>query len=159
RWCRRNPALATVSGLALAAMVAALVVAVSFGVYQGQVAKDLRKEKDATKDALEKAEIERDRAASRLAEHYLDRGLVACTKDGDAGVGMLWLCRALETTPSGDDELSFTIRHNLAGWGSTVPSLRAICSHQGEVTAVAFSPDGKVILTGSGGYTNNKPWV
>jgi WD40 repeat protein/Flp pilus assembly protein TadD len=147
RWCRRNPPLATVSGLALAAVAAALVVAVSFGVYQGRVAEDLRKEKDATKDALEKAETERDRAASRLAENYLDRGLAACNKDGDAGLGLLWMCKALEALPSRESELEKTIRINLAAWQTDLHSLKAVLSHQGAVSAVAFSSDGRTVCT------------
>jgi serine/threonine-protein kinase len=89
RWCRRNPALAAVSGLAVAAAVAAVVVSVSFAIYQAGAAEDLKakellarqtaakleEEQESTKAALRNVESERDRAASRLAENYLDRGL------------------------------------------------------------------------------------
>jgi WD40 repeat protein/tRNA A-37 threonylcarbamoyl transferase component Bud32 len=154
RWCRRNPALAAATGLALAAAVTAVVVSVSFGIYQTQAAEDLR-------TALREAETERDRAASRLAENYQDRGLVACTKDGDAALGLLWMCRALEMVPARDTALREEIQTQWEGWQTEVPPLKEIFPHQGQVTAVAFRPDGKAVLTGSGGIIDNnpfKPW-
>jgi WD40 repeat protein/tRNA A-37 threonylcarbamoyl transferase component Bud32 len=167
RWCRRNPALAAASGLGLAAAMIALVVSVSFGIYQTQAAEDLRtalkqvKDEHAnTKNALREAETERDKAATRLAENFLDRGLVACTRDGDAALGLLWMCRALETVPGRNRELQRRIRMQWSGWKTAVPPLKSIFSHQGMVSALAFSPDGKAVLTGSWGYTLRpyKPW-
>jgi serine/threonine protein kinase len=170
RWCVRNPALASVSGLALAAGVAAVIVSVSFGVYQSRAAEELRdafnqvtakellarrtaekleKEQENTRTALREAESERDRAASRLAEIYLDRGLVACTRDGDPALGLHWMGRALEAVPARDAELQKFVQTNWAGWKAEVRPLKGIFSHQGAVRAVAFSPDGRAVLTAS----------
>jgi WD40 repeat protein len=154
RWCQRNPRLAAVSGLAAAAVVTALAVSVSFGIYQAQAAEDLRQEQQATKEALKEAETARDQAASRLAEQYLDRALVVCSQEENPALGILWLCRALESAPKAREDLQRVIRTNLNAWKREMPTARAVFSHQGLVDALAFSPDGKVVLTGSGDYLN-----
>jgi WD40 repeat protein/tetratricopeptide (TPR) repeat protein len=160
RWCRRNPALATASGLAVVGLLAALIVAVWFGIYQAEAAQDLRtalgevqsKEQKLTA-ALKETERERDKAASRLAENYLDRGLVACRNDRDVARGLLWMVKALEAAPKRDENLRWIIRTQLAAWQNEVHPLTAVLTHKGEISAVAFSPDGKAVLTGSADHT------
>jgi WD40 repeat protein len=147
RWCRRNPVLAAVSGLAAVGLTAAAVVAVSFGIYQGRAAADLRAEQRLTKAALTDAEIQRDQAKARLAENHLDRALVACELEDDAALGMVWLTRALEAAPSGEATLDRLIRTNLAAYRRRVPALKAILAPPEVVLAVAFSSDGKTILS------------
>jgi WD40 repeat protein/Flp pilus assembly protein TadD/tRNA A-37 threonylcarbamoyl transferase component Bud32 len=142
RWCRRNPALAAASGLALVGGVAAVAVSISFAIYQSRAAKDVR-------GALHKMESERDRAASRLAENYRDRGLVACTKDEDAALGLHWICRAIETVPANDADFREAIQTQWEFWKNQVPHLQHIFSHQADFSgavACAFSPDGKAVL-------------
>jgi WD40 repeat protein/tRNA A-37 threonylcarbamoyl transferase component Bud32 len=176
RWCRRNPALATASSLALAAGVAVVVVSVSFAIYQSQAAAELgtaleevkTKERLATENSrklkaalgevkdqqrlasenAKKAETQRDRAASRLAAHYLDRGLVSCTKDGDVAVGLHWMSRALEAVPENDNNLRQVIQMQWAGWKTQVHPLKCVFSHLAQGNTMAFSPDGKTVLTG-----------
>src|SRR5205823_3402516 len=41
------------------------------------------------------------------------------------------------------------VQTHWAGWKPEVPPLKGIFSHQGPVFAVAFSPDGRAVLTGS----------
>jgi WD40 repeat protein/tRNA A-37 threonylcarbamoyl transferase component Bud32 len=141
RWCRRKPALAFVSGLAIAALLSTTVVSLVFAFRETQNAKNLG-------DALAVSETNRREAERRLAENYLDRGLNLC-EQGEIGVGLLWLARALETAPEGQVDLQWAIRANLAGWAPRLHSLTAILEHDGPVLAVAFTPDGKTILTGS----------
>jgi WD40 repeat protein/serine/threonine protein kinase/Tfp pilus assembly protein PilF len=149
RWCRRNPALAATSGLALAALVAAVIISVTFAIYQQTAAKEATLHAEKLGTALDNARMERDRAASRLAENYLERGLVACTKDADAAAGLLWMNRALQTVPARDPDLRAVIQTQWAGWKTYVNPLQNVLSHDGQVVAVAFSPDGKKVLTGS----------
>jgi WD40 repeat protein/tetratricopeptide (TPR) repeat protein len=157
RWCKRNPILAAVSGLALAAVATAVAVAICFGIYQAQAAEDLRaaldqaqtQERRATQTA-DKLRIEQEATQTALAENYLDRGLVACTKDSDPSLGLLWLGRALETLPRRGTGWGRTIRQNLASWHAEVHSLQVVLQHQGDVHAMAFSPDGQAVLTASG---------
>src|SRR5262249_34319637 len=71
RWCRRNPALATASGLAAAALAAVAVVSISFGIYQSGTAADLRRalgEKEEAANRLIKALGEKDEAVKSLGK-------------------------------------------------------------------------------------------
>jgi WD40 repeat protein/serine/threonine protein kinase len=163
RWCRRNPALAITGGLAILALVTGTIVSTVFAILaheeQGRteaaleretrVAEKLREEQKRTKAALRDAENQRDRADTRLGEQYLAQGLAACWKEHDPGLGMLWMCRALQTVPPRAKDLAATISTNLAAWRQEVLPLRAILPHSGSVVSVAFSPDGKTIATAS----------
>jgi hypothetical protein len=134
RWCRRNKALAVASGLAAASLLAALVIATLYAVHENRNARELGR-------ALNVSE-------SRLAENYLDRGLILC-EQGDIGTGMLWMARSLQTAPADAADLRWAIRANLTGWSRQLHHLKAILRHQGPVLAVAFSPDGQMVWTGS----------
>jgi hypothetical protein len=163
RWCRRNPAVASSGGMAAAALLAGTIISTVFAVEANRTADDLREEEKRTKTAFHKlgeeqkrtktalhdAEEQRDKADTRLAEQYMDQGLAACSKENNSGLGMLWMCRALETAPRQAKNLRRTIRTNLAAWGQETHSLRAIFSHKAGVHCVAFSPDGRTVLTGS----------
>jgi WD40 repeat protein/tetratricopeptide (TPR) repeat protein/tRNA A-37 threonylcarbamoyl transferase component Bud32 len=170
RWCRRNPTLAAATGLAAAALVAGTVVSVLFALHQAEAAaqlaraaEDLRAEKKQTADALEASEKHRGqlestdkrrRTYTRLsAEMALDKGLTLC-EQGDVRVGMLWLARSLEIAGGDAPDLEYVIRANLAYWRDQLQALLAVFPHNGPVMGVAFSPDGKTILTGTGGPEN-----
>jgi len=90
------------------------------------------------------------RQAAKLA---LERGTSLC-EQGDVGRGMLWMARSLELIPGEeeDDQLQWAIRVKLANWGRSLASLDQVLSHEDWVNAVQFSPDGKLVLTGSGRY-------
>jgi WD40 repeat protein/tRNA A-37 threonylcarbamoyl transferase component Bud32 len=150
KWVKRRPAVA---GL-LAGLVA--VVAVGFGLvwWQWQEAEDARHAADGQRARADAARLTAEErtelAESRLAEHYLDRALVSCDREGDPAMGMLWLARALKAAPATATDLQTTIRANLAGWASEVHHIKAVFSHPEPISAIAFSPDGKTVLTGSG---------
>jgi WD40 repeat protein/serine/threonine protein kinase len=128
RWCRRNPALAAVSGVAGAALVAVLLLGILFSIYQSRALDESR------------------RLSASLAR---DRGLGLC-ETGEIGPGLLWLARGLDLAPEGADDLQRTLRANLAGWRCRVNALLAPpLHHPDEVWAVAFSPDGRTLVTGS----------
>jgi WD40 repeat protein/serine/threonine protein kinase len=167
RWCRRNPALAATAGLALLALVAGTVVSSLFALDALRTADRLRDEERRTRQALgvartERALAEKRRAlaeertrlaASRLAENYLDRGLTACSAEGNPALGGLWLARALEAAPERAADLQRVIRTNLAGWRPRLHPLKGVLAHPGWVQAVAFSPDGRTVLTGGDDHT------
>jgi WD40 repeat protein/serine/threonine protein kinase len=142
RWCRRNRGLAAASGLAATALVAGTIISLVFAIEAIRVADDLREEHKRTQAALDDAD-------TRLAEQYLARGLAACSKDHDPGLGMLWLSRALQTVPPSQKDLAETISTNLSAWGRELHPLRATLRHSREIRAVAFSPDGKTLATAS----------
>lgn len=132
RWCRRKPALAVTGVVAALALLGAIVVSIAFAV---------TKSRDAT------------RIQQQLAESYLDRGLALSEQDDNAR-GLLWMARSLDVLPAGATDLDRVIRLNLAAWSGHLFSLRAFLKiPDGSPLAVAFSPNGSLIVTGSGGGT------
>jgi WD40 repeat protein/serine/threonine protein kinase len=135
RWGRRNPALAAVSGLALLAGSAVVVVSILFGMHQYRSAADLRQERRKS-----------DQLAAGLA---VDKALDLCHK-GNIAHGLLWLARGLEVAGRAEDnDLEWCIRANLGEWSGRLHTLQFCLPHPGSVLAVAVSPDGRTIVTGS----------
>lgn len=126
RWCRRKPALAAACALAIVALATTVVLSINFGIHQSRAA---------------------DRNQRLLAESYLDKGLGLCDQ-GDLSRGLLWLARSLETTPSRATDLEQVIRANLGAWAPPTPRLRRVMKLAESCETVAFSRDGKIMLTG-----------
>jgi hypothetical protein len=57
---------------------------------------------------------------------------------GELGPGLLWLVRALETVPAGDDRLGASLRLLLGGWGRQLHTLEGRHVFPGKVRAVGF---------------------
>jgi eukaryotic-like serine/threonine-protein kinase len=163
RWCRRNPGLAIASATAVAALMVAAAVSTVFAVYQTENAwqlaqdkEDLRREQIRKQDALTEANTQKGRADERtriaelrLAENYLNRGTGLCEL-GNGARGLLFLAKSLNSAPEVEQALQRAARANLAAWRNHVAGLTAILEHRGVVNCVAYSPDGKYVLTGSG---------
>jgi WD40 repeat protein len=156
RWCRRKPALAGASALAVIFLVLGLVSTGIFVMQLSQTNEGLReqttraqtKEQEAT-EALTKflAADERRKKLSRLsAGQYLERGLNLCEKEGPAH-GLPWLANALLLAPPDAADLQARIRTNLADWGRAAD--RLVLRHTAPVTAGAFSADGRRVATGA----------
>ena len=142
RWCKRNPVVAGAVGLAAAALVAVAVVSGLYALDRARSATRLADEGRKTKAAL----VELNRQFANLA---LERGQTSC-EHGEVGRGLLWIVEGLHYAAEGKDAaLQEAARANLAAWQRQLPSLRAVFSHRAAVPAVAFSPDGATILTGS----------
>jgi WD40 repeat protein/serine/threonine protein kinase/tetratricopeptide (TPR) repeat protein len=180
RWCRRNPGLAVASALAALALVAVAGLSTGFAVYQTKTAEQLRGEQQQTKAALADANTQRalaEQAASRLDGEQqqtqaalqdartqrdraelvstnlaLDRALNLC-EQGDVGVGLLWLARSLEIAPPQAGDLRGAIQANLSHWSRQVVPLRALLPHNDAVMAVAFSSDGKRLVSAGWDHT------
>ncbi len=121
-------------------------------VQTGRAQEQTEKAKESAKEA------DAQRVASRRtsARAALDLGLVLC-QEGRVDRGLLWLGRSLEEAPgekeAPDDAtaaLRRTIRANLGAWSRQHHALKGWLDHKDGVNAVAFSPDGKRILTGTG---------
>jgi hypothetical protein len=105
-WSRRNPALATTSGLTAAALLALVVLSVIFAGLQHQ------------------ANEETARLAALLS---LDHAQGLCEQD-EIGHGLLWFARALEIAPNDDAALQDALRLELAHWLRHC-MLRAVLEH------------------------------
>jgi WD40 repeat protein/serine/threonine protein kinase len=139
RWCRRNPAVALASGLAVAALLVALVVSLSLALEERRHARELA-------GALHKSDGYRHKAESRLAESYLDRGVSLCDQ-GEVARGLLWLMRALQVAPAEARDLQRVIRINLAAWHRELNPLEAVLPDQYFEVHPVSSRDGTVLLT------------
>ena len=153
RWCRRNPALASATGLAATALLAVTAISILFAVSQfrsnanlAAAYDDLSHEQQHTKDALNKSQ----RLGAELA---LDTGQMLGER-GDANQALLWMARSLKSAPADAGELQSVTRSNLGYWRTRINPLRAILPHEAFVMAVAFMPpDGKLLLTGDANST------
>jgi WD40 repeat protein/serine/threonine protein kinase len=134
RWCRRNPALAGAAGLAAVALLATAVVSTLFALYFAA--------------SLRESEANRLRSKRQEANLALDRA-VSLGERGQPNRAMLWLAHSLALAEQLEaHDLARAIRANLGAWYHHLPK-RPLVGHQGPITAVAVSPDGRIILTGS----------
>ncbi len=147
RWCRRNPGLAAAIALAALALVAVAVLAVLYALQQKSATAKLA-------DAAERIRLEHGHTQAALTESRrlaaglaYDRGQALC-ESGEIGQGMLWLARSLTLAPDEDPDLQGAIRANLGCWRAQMSTLRAWLEHGGAVLTAAYSPDGRIILTG-----------
>jgi WD40 repeat protein len=121
--------------VAATALFAALVLSL---LYANRQARDAA--------VLRAALSESDR---RLAMRNLERGRAAFEK-GHIGEGMVWTVEALRmATAAGDENWKRVARANLSAWRPYLVELKGLLSHGDQVSSVAFSLDGKIILTGS----------
>src|SRR5262249_55445444 len=111
-------------------------------------AEQLGQQQELTKAALVRAEHFRGQAERLSTDLALERGLTLL-EQGEIARGMLLLGRSLQIAPAEAADLQRVIRLNLAAAHRQLPfQLRAVLEHGGAVQAVAFSPDGRVLLTG-----------
>jgi WD40 repeat protein len=142
-WCRRNPALAIVGGLAGAAVLGLLAFAIGFALQQAGAAREIRQAQNKTLEALRQEK----RTSS---DRSRDLGLTLC-EQGEVASGMLWLARALQTAPEETGDAAHAIRLNLAAWRPRLRTLRAILPNRNlatedpTITDLAYSPDGATI--------------
>ena len=134
RWARRNPALASATGVALLSTLVVLVGAIVFAVQQSHAAK-------RTEDALTEAQTQL-RLAARLA---LAQGIASC-EQGDVSRGLLWFSRSLELAPAEDADLQESVRRQLAAWRVQAPILKATWRLDARIAAAAFSPDQETLV-------------
>jgi eukaryotic-like serine/threonine-protein kinase len=132
RWCRRNPVLASVTVLAGACLAALIVLAAVFEFHRA-----------AAKAVLAEKVIESRRESAYWA---LDWGINQCER-GEIGQGMLWFERGLRLAPDEAPDLQACLRANLGSWQQRVNTLRTLLRHDEAVLGVAFSPDGRKVLT------------
>ena len=160
RWCRRNPVIASSIGVAAAALVAVAVLALVHANRQAEankqiagLASNLETESAALKEERGRLKTALSESNRRLARLDLERGQAAFEK-GQVGVGMLWTVESLRmAAEAGDAAGRHAALANLSAWRRHHVEPKEVFSHGRTVAAVAFSPDGKMILTGSADNT------
>src|SRR5262249_51830377 len=86
----------------------------------------------------------------------LDQGINLC-EEGRPEEGLAWMANALTLLPEGQEDLEFAIRANLSAWRHSICVPRFNARRGTPMMVVAFSPDGKTILTADWGNHWNKP--
>jgi WD40 repeat protein len=157
KWARRRPAVSALLGVA-AGLLLAVVGVLAWGWQQAALAERTAKEKvsaerEARTAAEEKAAAEKQRAEEAGRREQFIKAHLALEKGtsrldrGEIGPGLLWLVRGLEVAPADAGDLKRSLRMLLGGWGRRLAPLNALLRCEHEVEALAFSPDGKVIVT------------
>jgi WD40 repeat protein len=146
RWCRRNPYLATATGLAAGALLAVAVISVIFGFSQARALKDSEEQRQLlteAKDALELAAVQRQQLA---AGQSLEQGLRLC-EQGYANRGLVRLAHSLQLSPAQDADLRLMIRRSLRAWRDQVHLLRAVFPQEVDDAISSVSLDGLTAVT------------
>jgi WD40 repeat protein/tetratricopeptide (TPR) repeat protein/tRNA A-37 threonylcarbamoyl transferase component Bud32 len=119
---------------------------------EGKARKNAELAENNGKLANQEREL-RQKVQRQSANAFLTEGLYSCER-GDVGRGMLFLAHGLDLahqTKAAD--LEQACRTQLALWRSRLPAVKMLLPHADEVLAVAFSPDGRRILTGGADKT------
>jgi eukaryotic-like serine/threonine-protein kinase len=149
RWSRRNPALAAMIGVLCVVMV--LGFAGILGAWRLAVRDRQKAEALAASESAARADARVDR---RLAERanvglIIDRALGLCD-GGEVAAGLIWLAMGLERAEAVDaEELTPAIRSNLAAWASRLLVPHTSPAQGASTMSVAFSPDGRYLLSGA----------
>jgi eukaryotic-like serine/threonine-protein kinase len=130
RWARRHrlTVLSVGFGLVLVSSISIIATAVVSRARETEHAERLRSEALA-------ASLSLDRALARLER-------------GEPSRGVLRLVQSLAVAPSDATNLRLAIRTNLGGWGAHLMPLKQIYPHPGMVRSLAFTRDGRRIVTG-----------
>jgi serine/threonine protein kinase len=146
RWCRRNRALSALLFVATLALVAVALISVVDANRQAAAAREIAGLADRLKGSL--AESNR-----RLAVRNFEHGQAAFEKD-QLGPGLLWMVESWRSAvAAGDPAWQRAARANVSTWSVEHPRLRGVFSQDRPVTALAVSPDGRVLVTAGGDYT------
>jgi WD40 repeat protein/serine/threonine protein kinase/tetratricopeptide (TPR) repeat protein len=156
RWCRRNKLLAASMGVAAASLVISLVLALVHVKRQGEANERITRLADDLGERSHSLERSLAESNRRLAMLDFERGQVAFEK-GQIGVGLLWTVESLRmAAQAGDAAGKHVALANLSAWRRHHLEPRHVFSHPSVVSAVAFSPDGRSILTAS---WENTAWL
>jgi WD40 repeat protein/tetratricopeptide (TPR) repeat protein/predicted Ser/Thr protein kinase len=173
RWCRRNPAVATLAAIVAALLAGVALSATGLAVYLGQVAQRERAAKDNERDAKvaaqqaqqeatsqahdadqarQRAEASDRQSRQRLVQLMTAEGM-RLVDDGDLFGALPWLAEALRLD-AGNPEREDIHRRRLAAVLRQCPRLEQVFFQNSEVFDAAFSPDGRRMITASGNSTS-----
>ena len=147
RWCRKNPALAASSGLALAALLGVTIVATLYSLSSSLNAQRLGQYAEQLQKTLNESEEHRQQSELRLAEAYLENGRALCER-GNGTAALLLLARALQVAPEREQGLQHAIRTHIGSFADKLHRPSLLLDAGGQVTAVTRSADGTMIAAG-----------
>jgi WD40 repeat protein len=139
KWARRRPATA--------ALFASIVAVTALGL--AGIIWQWRRAEVALNASIEGSRREsrlRMEAARLAANLSFDDGQTLLAQ-GSPARGLLWSARALGLAPAAEEHLQWLLRVNLADQIRRLRPLERILPHTAPVRCVAFSPDGRVVLT------------
>ncbi len=171
-WCRRNPIVAGAAGLVAASLVAVAVLSLLYADRKSRLATTEKlRTNELTRHAEELAEDAAKISAQakdletqgqnlktsladsnrRVAMLFFERAQRAFDS-GQVNHGLLWLVECWRYAAEADDRAWQQLaRESLSFWRFKCPQIKGVFSHRATVNHVAFSPDGKTILTGDEG--------
>jgi WD40 repeat protein/serine/threonine protein kinase/tetratricopeptide (TPR) repeat protein len=145
---RRNRAALATMGVVAAALVAVALISVIYATEQVRTTEEIRSLATALGQKSESLSAALAASKRVLAIRHFDRGQAAFEK-GEIGPGLLWMIESWRSAiAAGDPAWQHAARANLAAWQAYHPRLRVVLSHPAPVDAAAFSPDGRLVLTG-----------
>ncbi len=141
RWSKREPILAGATAMMAFALLAVVAISLMYARAQGKASQQNFELAEKLTSSL--AESNR-----LLAIRNFDRGQEAFRND-QIGPGLLWMLESWRSAvAAGDVDWQHAARANLAAWRPHHARLKAVFSHDRPVAAAAFSPDGKILLSG-----------
>jgi WD40 repeat protein/serine/threonine protein kinase len=146
QWAKRHPAVAALLGVLVMSSVFGLSLSI-WALRQRDLAIVARKN---AKNATREVELQRRSARRQTAVAMYEQALLIGQQQGAASA-MLWLAESLPPSVEVEaTELEQSIRRQLGAWSREVRHLKRVyAGHDAIVLAVAFSPDGRWIVSGS----------
>jgi WD40 repeat protein len=143
RWCHRNPAVAGLLAAVAASLLGGALAAAYFAVQADARARDAEGEKDRADEKAAEAESEAGNARRYLYQAQLNLAEKAW-RDGQLDQALLWLGK-INAGAGREDFRGFEFHQLDRQCRSELGSL----SHDGNLTGVAFSPDGRLLASTS----------
>jgi WD40 repeat protein/serine/threonine protein kinase/tetratricopeptide (TPR) repeat protein len=159
-WSKRNPWLAGAVGSTAAAVMAVAVVSTVFAIEQTRAKNRITVLAGDLQSSLAKSEtlsgtltLSLKESNRRLARLDFERAQNAFEKE-QIGPGLCWLVQSWRSAAAADDPVwRHAARAALSAWSRHHMETRMILSHAESIVKIAYSPDGKSIVTASHDHT------
>ncbi len=167
-WCRRNPVVAGAAGLVAASLLVVVVLSLLYADRQARLVTTVtlraneqtqhatKIAEDAARISAQASDLETQRqnlkasladSNRRVATLFFERAHRAFD-EGHVNHGLLWSVECWRYAAKADDRgWQDLARANISFWRYNCPEIKVFLPHGASVDKVAFSPDGKTVLT------------